>query len=91
MISLEDSRKKIDEIDDKLMKLFEERMQTVVDVALYKKQNGLEIFQADREKQVIEKNVNKISDDNLKKYAEEFLVDLMKVSKNYQKEMIGKN
>ncbi len=91
MVSLEDSRKKIDEIDEKIMKLFEERMKTVVDVALYKKENGLEIFQADREKQVIEKNVNRVSDESLKKYAEEFLTDLMKVSKNYQKEMLGRD
>ncbi len=91
MISLDDSRKKIDEIDNQLMKLFEERMETVADVAEYKKANGLEIFQADREKQVIEKNVNKINNKNLEKYAEEFLNDLMEVSRKYQAEKIGKN
>ncbi len=65
-------------------------MKTVVDVALYKKENGLEIFQEDREKQVIEENVNRVSDESLKKYAEELLNDLMKVSRNYQKEMLGR-
>ncbi len=89
MVSLEDSRKKIDEIDDKLLKLFEERMKIVVDVALYKKENNLQIFQEDRENIVIEKNTNKVQDENLKKYARQFFKDLMNVSKQYQKEKIG--
>ncbi len=89
MVSLEDSRKKIDEIDMQLMKLFEDRMKVVVDVAMYKKENNLEIFQADREKEVIQKNVDRVSDD-LKDYAKMFLEDLMKVSKEYQKEQLGK-
>ncbi len=88
MTSLEDSRKKIDEIDSKLMELFEARMNTVVDVAKYKKEKGLEIFQADREKVVVEKNVNRLLNKDLDIYAEEFLNDLMKVSRKYQSAML---
>ncbi len=88
MISLDESRKKIDEIDTQLMKLFEERMNVVVDVAQFKKENKLEIFQAEREKEVIQKNIDRVSD-NLKPYAKVFLEDLMKVSREYQKEQIG--
>ncbi len=84
MVSLEESRKKIDEIDMQIMKLFEERMNIVVDVAMFKKENNLEIFQADREKEVIQKNTDRVSED-LKIYAKVFLEDLMKVSKEYQK------
>ncbi len=91
MVNLEDSRKKIDEIDSKLIELFEERMKVVVDVALFKKENNLPIFQAERETELIAKNINKISDENLKVYAKEFLEDLMKVSKKYQQEKIGNN
>ncbi len=88
MVSLDDSRKKIDEIDSKLMELFEARMDIVVDVAKYKKEKGLEIFQSDREKTVIEKNVNRLKNKELNIYAEEFLNDLMKVSRKYQSAMI---
>ncbi len=88
MVSLDESRKKIDEIDTQLMKLFEERMNIVVDVAMFKKENNLEIFQADREKEVIQKNTDRVSED-LKIYAKVFLEDLMKVSKEYQKEKLG--
>ncbi len=87
MVSLEESRKKIDEIDMQLMKLFEERMKVVVDVAMYKKENNLEIFQAEREKEVVQKNVDRVRDD-LKDYAKMFLEDLMKVSREYQKEQL---
>lgn len=88
-IDLEKSRAKIDEIDAKIMELFEMRMNTVLDVAEYKKENGLDIFHPDREKTVIDKNVNRIKDDNLKKYAEKFLISLMDISKEYQKDRIG--
>ena len=37
-------RTRIDEIDEKLMALFEERMTIVLDVARYKKENNLPIF-----------------------------------------------
>lgn len=84
---LEDCRKKIDEIDEQLMKLFEQRMNVVVDVALYKKANGLQIFQEEREKIVIQKNLDRIENKNLSSYAEEFIIDLMKVSKKYQSDM----
>ncbi len=88
MVSLDESRKKIDEIDTQIMRLFEERMNVVVDVAMYKKENNLEIFQADRERDVILKNVDRVSED-LKVYAKTFLEDLMKVSKEYQKEKLN--
>ena len=37
-------RKEIDRIDGELMKLFEERMNVVLDVARYKKENIWEFF-----------------------------------------------
>lgn len=88
MISLEESRKKIDIIDEKIMALFEQRMEEVALVALYKKENNMEIFQEDREKEVIEKNLNRVKDEKLKKYAKVFLENMMNVSKMYQEERI---
>lgn len=82
-------RARIDEIDEKLMALFEERMNIVLDVAKYKKANGLPIFHKDREDQVIEKNINRIKTKELKAHAEDMLHSLMDISKNYQCENIG--
>ncbi len=84
MKTLEESRKTINDIDKQLMKLFEQRMEVVVEVAKYKQINNLAIFQADREKQVIENNLNLLENESLIPYATTFLNSLMDVSKNYQ-------
>ena len=54
---IDDYRNRIDEIDKEITKLFEERMDTVINIANYKKDNNLPIFNRDREDEVIEKNV----------------------------------
>ena len=51
-MNLEESRRKIDEIDRTIAKLFEERMETVSHVAAYKKENNMQIFQPAREQDI---------------------------------------
>ncbi|EHK2327896.1 chorismate mutase [Clostridium perfringens] len=82
-------REKIDRIDRELMKLFEERMNVVLEVARYKKENNMAIFHKDREKQVIEKNLSIVENKELLPYAEEMLHALMDISKEYQQYKIG--
>jgi len=83
-------RNKIDSIDEKLVKLFEERMQTVAQIAEYKKQCNLSIVDSDREKEVIEKALSLLKDENLKDYMTFFIEDIMTISKQYQIEKVGK-
>ena len=52
---LEKQRAEIDAIDREIVALFERRMQVVVDVARIKKENGIAILDASREKEVIAK------------------------------------
>ena len=47
-------RDKIDEIDSQLVDLFEERMEIVLTIADYKKENNIPIFNESREQEVIE-------------------------------------
>ncbi|MGV1059669.1 chorismate mutase [Clostridium perfringens] len=82
-------RKEIDRIDRELMKLFEERMSVVLEVARYKKENNMAIFHKDREKQVIEKNLSLVENKELLPYVEEMLHALMDISKEYQQYKIG--
>lgn len=82
-------REEIDRIDRELMKLFEERMNVVLEVARYKKENNMAIFHKDREKQVIEKNLSLVENKELLPYAEEMLHALMDISKEYQQYKIG--
>lgn len=81
---LNEARIKINEIDQKMAKLFEERMNAAYDVAMYKKDHSLPIFDKSREQEVINKNINYISNDTIKEYYVNFLQGLMDISKNYQ-------
>ena len=82
---LEKQRAEIDAIDREIVTLFERRMQVVVDVARIKKENGIAILDANREKEVIQKVQSYLKDATLKEELAEAYETLMKVSKDYQK------
>ena len=69
MKDLKQCRIEIDAIDQQLMELFEKRMALSKSVVEYKIENHLEIFQPEREREVIEKNLNRLNNDQLKEYA----------------------
>ncbi len=85
---LEKQRAEIDAIDREIVALFERRMQVVVDVARIKKENGIAILDASREKEVIAKVQSYLKDDHLKEELAEAYETLMKVSKDYQQKQI---
>ena len=82
---LEKQRAEIDAIDREIVALFERRMQVVVEVARIKKENGIAILDANREKEVIKKVQSYLQDADLKEELAEAYETLMKVSKDYQK------
>ena len=84
MNKLEISREKISEIDKKMAKLFEERMLVAEDVAAYKKENGLPIFDESREEALIQRNASFIKKDEIRKYFINFQRDVMSISRSYQ-------
>lgn len=86
---LEDARIRINEIDSKMAELFEQRMQAVADVAKYKQENGMPVFDSSREKEVIEKNKKFIKDSQYEEFYLDFLQHTMDVSKRYQKKVLG--
>lgn len=83
MIELELMRKKIDEIDDKLLALFKERLEISKKIGLLKKKNNMKIFDPQREQEIIDSCTKNISDDE-KIYVEKFLINLMDISKEVQ-------
>lgn len=84
MDKLQQAREQIDQIDRQMVKLFEERMKAVQQVAAYKQKNGMKIFDSTRETIVVEKNSRLLEDSNLKSYYSDFMKELMNVSKRYQ-------
>ncbi|AAL94257.1 chorismate mutase [Fusobacterium nucleatum subsp. nucleatum ATCC 25586] len=83
MIELELMRKKIDEIDDKLLVLFKERLEVSKKIGLLKKKNKIEIFDPQREQEIIDSCTKNISEDE-RIYIEKFLRNLMDISKEVQ-------
>ncbi|WP_297420010.1 prephenate dehydratase [Clostridium sp.] len=88
MADLDDYRIKIDEIDKEITKLFEERMDTVIKIANYKKDNNLPIFNRDREDEVIEKNVGYLKNYDYAEETRKFFISLMEVSRELQSRKI---
>lgn len=84
MNNLEKAREKINLADKKMAELFEERMLAVKEVALFKAEHGLDVFDRAREEQVIEKNTEYIKNDEIRGYYLNFIRNTMKQSRNYQ-------
>lgn len=87
-MALEEYRNKIDEIDEKIAQLFQERMETVTKVGQYKKENGIPILNRKREEEVLEKNANRLRED-LQEEGREFFENLMAISRAYQHKIIS--
>lgn len=79
-MDLGEIRTKIDDIDDKILELFLERMSLATDVAKYKAANNMVVFQSDRERFIID-NVKKNSPEELKKSAAFLFMNIMDISK----------
>lgn len=87
-MDLEQSRMKIDQIDREITRLFEERLQAASEVAAYKKEHGLPIFDSKREKQVLDKNVEYLQDSALEDQLRSFYQSLMDITKSYEKDLL---
>lgn len=86
---LQELRNKIDEIDNELLRLFESRMETVIEVAEFKIANHINILDESREGKVLQK-ITQVKNKELVKPAEEFLKAVMHVSKGIQAERFFK-
>ncbi len=79
-MELSEIRKQIDAIDEQLLKLFGDRMQLTTEVAKYKAANNMVVFQADREKAIIDK-VKANSPKGLEQSAALLFMNIMDISK----------
>ena len=77
-------RDKIDEIDSQLVKLYEERMEIVLKIADYKRDNNIPILNEGREKEVIEKNIERLASKNFAGSLEKLFIYMMALSKEEQ-------
>ena len=87
-MDLDTIRQEIDQIDDQIVKLLEERMHLVEGVVAYKKASGKPILDSKREEIIFEKVKNRVED---KRYQETIVAtfsDILKRSRDYQDKTI---
>jgi len=84
MEGLDDYRKSIDELDKKITELFEKRMDLVLKVGDYKKKNDLPIFNENREKEVIEKNLGYLKNKDYSEGIRKFYTKVMEISREFE-------
>ncbi len=86
-MELNNLRNEISAIDEEILELFIKRMSICSNVASYKIENGLPVFQSDREKEIINR-VRDASPDWLKNSAEVLFNSIMDISKCKQQQQI---
>lgn len=87
-MNLEQIRNKIDDVDDKLIKLFYERMELSVKVAQYKKDNNLSVANKSREREIITRLTKDAGD--LEMYVRILYSTIFDLSRSYQTSLISK-
>ena len=87
MTKLERARLIINEVDKEMLDLFIKRMDAAKMVGEYKKENNLPIFDANREKEIIDRQLSNVPEELKEEYLE-FYTSLITVSKKYQEKII---
>lgn len=90
-MNLSECRNEIDKIDKELVELFEKRMNVAINVAKYKIENNIPIFNGAREAEVIEKNIKRLNNKEYSNLTEKFFTYLMELSRSLQAEIIDQN
>ena len=89
MSELNNLREHINNIDEQLVKLLNERLNTVKSVAEYKKSHRLEILQKSREAEILAKITQILPHDEYQEYMLEIYAAILKTSKDLQEKLYG--
>lgn len=86
-MELEELREQINGIDKEILSLFTRRMRLAGQVARYKQERGLPIFQAEREQQILRRVGEEAGE--FSGSAQVLFTTLMDVSKSYQRQLLA--
>ena len=86
--SLADSRAAIDRIDRQLVSLFCERMQVSADVAAYKRENGMPVTDAARERSLLSR-VSELAGEEMEEHVRTLYASILSLSRAYQHEKLN--
>lgn len=83
-LDLQECRRQLDEIDSRIVELFEERMRVCGEVAAYKIETGKAVYDAEREKQKLNAVKEMAHGDFNREAVRELFSQLMAMSRRYQ-------
>lgn len=86
-MDLKELRNNIDRIDSELVKLFQERMEIAAQVAKYKQENNLPVFNREREREVLNSVTARVSPE-FEGYTKTLYETIFNLSRSYQKKLI---
>ena len=85
-MSIEDWRKRIDEIDGKLLQLFNERTRCVIEVGKIKKAQNVRIYDPEREREILrrmkEQNLGPLDEEGLQRLFERVIDECRRIERN---------
>jgi len=87
-MELKDYRDKLDQIDDQLVSLFKQRMETVKDVAEYKKEHNTPVLASNREREILYR-VTGLCGEELQEYTKILYSTLLELSRDYQENRLA--
>lgn len=87
-MKLEDIRKEIDIIDDEINELFQRRMETVLSVAKYKKENQIPVLNASREREIIQRVTDRCKEET-SLYTKILFSTMFEMSRSYQNKVLS--
>lgn len=82
-MDMKDYRARIDEIDNQLIRLFKDRMDIAGEIAAYKKENGLPILDAGREREKMKALCSQMPPE-MRNYTSVLYSSLFEISRSYQ-------
>ena len=88
-MDLKDYRKQIDEIDDQLVALFQQRMEVSEGIAAYKKERGLPILDAGREHEKINSVCAKVAPE-MRNYTSVLYSSIFELSRSHQSQQMAR-
>lgn len=86
-MDLKELRNTIDEIDSELTALFLKRMETAAQIAKYKADNSLPVFNSERERDVLNSVTSRVSPE-FEDYTKTLYQTIFNLSRSYQKKLI---
>ncbi len=84
MADLKHAREEIDRVDKEMARLYEARMRAVSEVAQYKIEHGMPVYNPEREELIVRRNVEYLENDAYAPGYLAFIRKLMEVSRDYQ-------